>query len=99
MLLALGSAGIAASALADGRAGLKARVSCMKHWRGAARWYAVALAITPLLDDALVYAVLAIQPWAGVAMLTAGQRRDLRVLQPQAGQFYRTSQPTSSLAR
>ena len=85
MRLAFGRAGIAVTALADARARLKIRVSCMKHWRGAARWYAVALAIMPLLDDALVYAVLAIQPWAGVAMRAAGQRRAPRVLQPQAG--------------
>jgi hypothetical protein len=38
-------------------------------------------------DDALVYAVLAILLWIGVAMLAAGRRRAPRVLQPRAGQI------------
>jgi len=57
MLLAPGIAGIAVTALADGRAGLKTMVSCMTHWRVEARWYAVALAIMPLLVLAILLAL------------------------------------------
>jgi membrane protease YdiL (CAAX protease family) len=57
MLLGPGIAGIAVTALADGKAGLKAMVSRMTHWRVAARWYAVALAIMPLLVLAILLAL------------------------------------------
>src|SRR5690242_12109295 len=41
MLLAPGIAGIAVTALVDGRAGLSAMLSRMTCWRVEARWYAV----------------------------------------------------------
>lgn len=60
MLLAPGLAGITLTALAEGRAGLRALWARMTHWRVDARWYLVALFVMPL-------AVLAIL--AGLALL------------------------------
>lgn len=47
MLLAPGLAGIALTAVIEGRAGLRALGSRLGHWRVPARWYALALALLP----------------------------------------------------
>lgn len=60
MLLAPGIAGISVTALADGRAGLRAMLSRMTRWRVEARWYAVALATMPFLVVAILYALAAL---------------------------------------
>ena len=57
MLLAPGIAGVAVTALADGRAGLKTMLDRLTRWRADLRWYAVALATMPLLTLALLYAL------------------------------------------
>jgi membrane protease YdiL (CAAX protease family) len=49
MLLAPGIAGIAVTALVEGRDGLKALLSRMTRWQVEKRWYAVALATMPVL--------------------------------------------------
>ena len=57
MLIAPGVAGITVTALADGRAGLKAMLARMTRWCAEPRWYAVALATMPLLMLAILYAL------------------------------------------
>jgi membrane protease YdiL (CAAX protease family) len=57
MLLAPGVAGIAVTALVDGRGGLRAMLSRMTRWRVDMRWYAVALATMPILILAILYAL------------------------------------------
>jgi membrane protease YdiL (CAAX protease family) len=55
MLVAPGIAGITVTALADGRAGLRAMLARMLRWQAEPRWYAVALATMPLLLLAILY--------------------------------------------
>jgi membrane protease YdiL (CAAX protease family) len=57
MLLAPGIACISATALVEGRVGLKALLSRMTRWRVEGRWYAVALATMPALVITILYAL------------------------------------------
>lgn len=57
MLLAPGLTGLGLTAAIEGRAGLRALLARMGHWRVAGRWYAAALAVMPLLVVAILLAL------------------------------------------
>jgi membrane protease YdiL (CAAX protease family) len=80
MLLAPGIAGITVTALAEGRAGLRAMLAGMTRWRVGARWYGAALATMPLILLTILLALAALVSPAfaptlallGLAALAAG---------------------------
>lgn len=57
MLLAPSLVGILLTALSEGRAGLRAMLARMTHWRVGGRWYVAALAAMPLVVLAILYAL------------------------------------------
>jgi len=60
MLFAPGVAAIVLTVLVEGRPGLHALWVRMAHWRVGARWYALALALLPLLVLAILWALSAL---------------------------------------